>query len=148
MQTFTKVIITSARHLIFYRKMTMVLIVIAAYCFQWAIHDLFFIYFRFFPRNSTIFTSSIQCWDLNPQPLERESSPLTTIPGLPPHNLLLLTKLSEALRSLAVPRTTIDAVRQVGMRVNIVFYVFNCNSLPLELIRYTLLLSKSFSSNH
>ena len=28
--------------------------------------------------------SSIQCWDANPQPLERESLPITTGPGLPP----------------------------------------------------------------
>ena len=29
-------------------------------------------------------SSSIQCWDLNPQPLEHESFPITTRPGLPP----------------------------------------------------------------
>ena len=28
--------------------------------------------------------SSLRCWDLNPQPLERESLPITTIPGLEP----------------------------------------------------------------
>ena len=34
--------------------------------------------------------SSIWCWDSNPQPLEHESSPVTTRPGLPPiHNSLL-----------------------------------------------------------
>ena len=30
------------------------------------------------------FPSSIWCRDLNPQPLEGESSPITTRPGLPP----------------------------------------------------------------
>ena len=29
-------------------------------------------------------TTSIWCWDLNPQPLIHESSPITTRPGLPP----------------------------------------------------------------
>ena len=29
--------------------------------------------------------SSIRRWDSNPQPLEHESSPITTRPGLPPH---------------------------------------------------------------
>ena len=29
-------------------------------------------------------SSSIRCWDLNPQPLIHESSPITTRPGLPP----------------------------------------------------------------
>ena len=27
---------------------------------------------------------SIQCWDSNPRPLEHESPPITTRPGLPP----------------------------------------------------------------
>ena len=34
--------------------------------------------------------SSIGCWDSNPQPLEHDSSPITTRPGLPP---FLVTKL-------------------------------------------------------
>ena len=28
--------------------------------------------------------SSIRCWDLNPQPIEHKSSPITPRPGLPP----------------------------------------------------------------
>ena len=28
--------------------------------------------------------SSIWCWDLNPQPLEHESPPMSTRPGFPP----------------------------------------------------------------
>ena len=27
---------------------------------------------------------SLQCWDLNPQPLKNESAPIITRPGLPP----------------------------------------------------------------
>ena len=34
--------------------------------------------------------SSIQCWDLNPQPSKHESSPITTSPELPPRNRKLL----------------------------------------------------------
>ena len=30
------------------------------------------------------YLSSIQCWDLNPRPLDHESPPITTRPGLPP----------------------------------------------------------------
>ena len=48
-----------------------------------------FIYFRSFQTNSTIFTTSILCWDSNPQPSERESLPITTRPGLPPKAHLL-----------------------------------------------------------
>ena len=51
-----------------------------------------FIYFHSFQTNNTIFTTN-QCekcpsskwlWDSNPRPLEHESSPITTKPGLPP----------------------------------------------------------------
>ena len=49
-----------------------------------------FIYFRLFkqtlqflqPINVKKYPSSIRCWDLNPQPLEHESPPITTRPGL------------------------------------------------------------------
>ena len=52
-----------------------------------------FCFFRSFQTNIiTIFTanmcekcpSNIQCWDSNPRPLEHESLPITTRPGLPP----------------------------------------------------------------
>ena len=55
---------------------------------------LFFVYFRSFQANIiTIFTtnicekspSSIRCRDSNPRPLEHESLPITTRPGLPPN---------------------------------------------------------------
>ena len=54
--------------------------------------SLFFVYFRSFQANSTIFTtnkcdkyaSSIWRRDSNPWPLKHESSPITTRPGLPP----------------------------------------------------------------
>ena len=53
---------------------------------------LFFVYLRSFQTKITIFTthicgkcpSSIRCWDSNPRPLERESLPITTRPGLLP----------------------------------------------------------------
>ena len=48
--------------------------------------------FSSFQTNFTIFTtnkcekcpSSKWCWDLNPQPLDHESPPITTLPGFPP----------------------------------------------------------------
>ena len=76
-----------------------------------AILGLFFVYFRSFQTNNTILTtnqcekmscpSSIRHWDSNPRPLECESPPITTRPGLPP-------KDQELLRScflLTFPRT-------------------------------------------
>ena len=59
---------------------------------RWANPGLFFVYFWSFQTNNTIFTSnqykkcpsSIQNWDYKPRPLEHESSPITTRPGLPP----------------------------------------------------------------
>ena len=58
---------------------------------KWAIPGLCLIYFRSFQTNITIFTmlcekcpTSITCRDSNPRPLERESLPVTTRPGLPP----------------------------------------------------------------
>ena len=53
---------------------------------------LFFVSFRSFSNKHYIFTtnicekypSSIRCRDSNPRPLERESLPITTRPGLPP----------------------------------------------------------------
>ena len=58
---------------------------------------LFFIYFRHFKHTLQIFTtntyvkkcpSSIWCRDSNSQPLEHESPPITTRPGLSPDDLL------------------------------------------------------------
>ena len=59
---------------------------------KWANPGLFFVYFRSFQTNITIFTtnicekcpSSIWCRDSNPRPLEHKSLPITTRPGLPP----------------------------------------------------------------
>ena len=60
---------------------------------KWANPGLFFVYFLSFQTNIiTICTkircekcpNRIQCQDLNQQPLECESLPITTIPGLPP----------------------------------------------------------------
>ena len=59
----------------------------------------FIIYFRSFQTNIIIiFTtiqcekcpSSIRCWDSNPWPLDHESPPITTRPGLPPKSLYFL----------------------------------------------------------
>ena len=59
---------------------------------NWANPGLFFNYFQSFQTNNIIFTtnqcekmscpSSIRRWDSNPRPLERESAPITTRPGL------------------------------------------------------------------
>ena len=41
-------------------------------------------YYNFYnPTNEKKWPSSIQCWGSNPQPLEHESPPITTRPGLP-----------------------------------------------------------------
>ena len=55
------------------------------------------VYFCFFQTNNTIFLtnkcekcpSGFWCWDTNPQPLEHESSPVTTRLGFPPNVILL-----------------------------------------------------------
>ena len=58
--------------------------------FKWAILGVFFIYFRLFKQiNVNKCPSSKQCWDLNPRPLEHESPPMITRPGLPPILLVL-----------------------------------------------------------
>ena len=57
---------------------------------KWANPGLFLFIFGLFQTNNTIFTtnqcekcpSSIRRWDSNPRPLERESPPITTRPGL------------------------------------------------------------------
>ena len=59
---------------------------------KWANLGLFFVYFRYFQTNNTIFTtnqcekmscpSSIWRQDLNNQPLKQQSSPITTRSGL------------------------------------------------------------------
>ena len=64
---------------------------------NWANPGLFFVYFWSFQTNNTIFTtnqcekcpSSIRRWDSNPRPLERESTPITTRPGLPPLMIII-----------------------------------------------------------
>ena len=63
---------------------------------KWANPGLFFIYFRSFQTNNTIFTtkqceknmSTIWSRDSNPQPYKHESSPINTRPGLPPQDQL------------------------------------------------------------
>ena len=41
--------------------------------------------------------SSIRCWDSNLQPLEHESPPITTRPGLPPYGAVFVAQLVEQL---------------------------------------------------
>ena len=73
---------------------------------KWAIIGLFFCLFSSFQTNITILMtnkcekcpSSIWCLDLNSQPLEHKSPPITTRPGLPPSNCLLHAKASNAAR--------------------------------------------------
>ena len=70
---------------------------------KWANPGLFSIYFRSFQKNNTIFTtnqcekmscpSSIWHRDSNPRPLEHESPPITTRPGLPPTAQLFVISL-------------------------------------------------------
>ena len=80
---------------------------------KWAIPGPFFVYFWSFQTNTyTIFTtnqcekmpmpSSIPCRDLNPWPLDHESSPITTRPGLPPTSNLLCRHMMD----IVVPRYT------------------------------------------
>ena len=62
--------------------------------FKWPNAGLFFVYFRSFQTNNTIFTTNkcakmscpfhIRCQDSNPWPLAYESSLITTRTGLPP----------------------------------------------------------------
>ena len=55
-------------------------------CFEWPIPGLFFVYFlsfsnkhyKFYSKSMGNFSSSIQCWDSNSWPSERESPPKTT----------------------------------------------------------------------
>ena len=66
--------------------------------FKWANPGLFFIYFRLFKHalqflqqiNVNKCPSSIRCRDSNSQPLEHESPPITTRPGLPPYYPMLI----------------------------------------------------------
>ena len=44
-------------------------------------------------NNSAKCPSSILYWDLNPQPLEHESPPITTRPGLPHYNIIILVNV-------------------------------------------------------
>ena len=74
------------------RKHTMIKVGISLLVlfFKWAILGVFFIYFRLFKQiNVNKCPSSKQCWDLNPRPLEHESPPMITRPGLPPILLVL-----------------------------------------------------------
>ena len=79
---------------------------------KWANPGLFFVYFRSFQTNNTIFTtiicekcpSNIWCWDSNPRPLERESLPTTTRPGLPAFVRILVS--SETLYWQKLPNGT------------------------------------------
>ena len=81
---------------------------------KWAIPCLFFVYFRLF-KNITILEqinektcpSSIRCWDSKPQPLDHESPPVTTRPGLPPkHHKVLKISFWVFVESLysSIPR--------------------------------------------
>ena len=72
-----------------------------------------FIFGLFKQTNSSIFTtnicekcpSSIRCWDLNPRPLEHESSPITTRPGLhPSFHYVKLAKVAAKSFMTLVPR--------------------------------------------
>ena len=65
--------------------------------------------------------SSIRHWDSNPRPLERESPPITTRPGLPPNSEGYFTR---PLVTLASSRTT-DAGSPLIPPVAAVLYTLN-----------------------
>ena len=50
--------------------------------------------------NLKICLSSIQCWDLNPMPLEYDSSPITTTPGLQPYQECIFGWLYSCVKTL------------------------------------------------
>ena len=66
---------------------------------KWTIPGLFFVYFCLFKQTITFSQqinvkkcpSSIWPWDSNPQPLEHESPPITTRPGLPPVQRIIIS---------------------------------------------------------
>ena len=61
--------------------------------FLWAFPGLFLFILRHLQQiHVKTFSFSIRCWDLNPQPSERESPLITTRPGLPPIQIIVLTK--------------------------------------------------------
>ena len=69
--------------------------------------------------------SSIQCWDSNPQPLEHESPPITTSPGIPPKILNILSvafQLShheaDNCRQISFSQLTIFSVTRFGYLLN------------------------------
>ena len=70
---------------------------------KWTNPGFFFVYFRCFQTNITIFTicekcpSSIRCRDSNPRPSEREYLPITTRPGLPPLDKNCLNKIQDMM---------------------------------------------------
>ena len=76
---------------------------------KWTIPGLFFIYFCLFKQTSLQFLqqinvkmcpSSIQCWDSIPRPLEHESPPITTRPGLLPKYYVLHSLYLSLYRSV------------------------------------------------
>ena len=79
----------------------------------WAILSLFYVYFKTFQTNNTIFTtkqcekiscpSSIRCRDSKQRPLKRDSPPVTTGPWLPPTGWPFLKRPSQLQKSRLVP---------------------------------------------
>ena len=71
-----------------------------------------FFFFWVFQTNSTIFTtnqcekmacpSRIRCRDSNPRPLDHESSPITTGPGLPPMFVFFVRNLFYGYKNLGL----------------------------------------------
>ena len=61
--------------------------------------------------------SSIRCWDLNPRPLEHESSPITTRPGLhPSFHYVKLAKVAAKFYDTGPQGMFLD---QLGQRLTI-----------------------------
>ena len=94
---------------------------------------LFFAYFRSFQTNIiTIFTtnisekcpSSIRYRDLNPQPLERETLPITTRPGLPPRFTNFVSDVFATFIELKFCHGTLFKLTRSNNSLSMVFQMF------------------------
>ena len=81
--------------------------------FKWAILACFSIYFRPFKHTIQVFATnecekmSIHwCWESNARPLEHESPPITTRPGLPPYSKRFFCMQTKVLHCLTYLRAS------------------------------------------
>ena len=137
--------------------------ILQSFVLKWANPGLFFIYFHFFKNtlqvlqqiNVKICPSSILCQDSNSQPLERESPPMTTRPGLPP----LFNKVWKVLntewqikgnflqlwvRSCSDPKASIYFAKKYFPRI---FFFFFSRSLRRFYFNYFFVIIEFFGNN-